>query len=441
MKSRKHHPAGWLLAGAAAVLFAAAPAVAANSGPQAANEADAANATAGVGARVTDRIGDHFVTFAGSEENADALVTGLHDGTAVSLTTTVSGQTRTTTFTPTGGAMSYRNVFLSLALAEAQLTKLGVADPTPAQIQAALVGGSVTTGAGSTATTTQLTGVLVLRGQSQNWTQIAQSLGVGLHTAVTLARAATDSAEAAEAGQVEESARTEGSARATDRLSDRFATFAGGEANAAALVTGLRNGTAVTLTTTADDQTTTTTFTPAAGAMGFGNVYLALFLAQQDLTRAGITDPTPAEIEAALDGGSVTSGTGSAAVTTSLTGVLVLRSRGQGWGQVAQALGVSLHPGMDADDAAQKMAAAKAAMAVNAVAAEDEHAESAPADVAAFEHADSARVAASAVMHPEVPMAASVHVPEVSTMRPVVPQMPHFERPEIPTRPEIPGRH
>ena len=38
------------------------------------------------------------------------------------------------------------------------------------------------------------------------------------------------------------------SAQAIDRLSDHFTAFAGSEANATALVTGLRNGTAINLT-------------------------------------------------------------------------------------------------------------------------------------------------------------------------------------------------
>ena len=415
MKSRTPHPAGWLLAGAAALFLTAVIAVRANPDPQGATETAAADATAGIGAQVTDRIGDHFVTFAGSETNADALVTGLHDGSAINLTATSNGQATTTTFTPDAAAMSYRNAFLALALAEAQLTKLGITDPTPAQIEAALNGGSVTSGAGSTATTTQLTGVLVLHGQKQDWSQVATTLGVDLHTAVTAARVATDAGETAEAGQADEMTRAQ--ARLVDRLSDRYTTFAGSETNATALVNGLRDGTAITLTSAVNGQTTTTTFTPTTGAMGYGNVAVALSLAQQDLAKAGVTDPTPAEIEAALNGGSITTGTGSAAVTTPLSGVLALRTQGQGWGQIAQTLGVNLHPHWGADMAAHAMVAA-------------EH----PEFAAAAAHADTV-----AAVHPNVPAPMTVRVPDGAAAHPQVPPMVHFERPEIPARPMLPG--
>jgi uncharacterized protein YaiL (DUF2058 family) len=56
------------------------------------------------------------------------------------------------------------------------------------------------------------------------------------------------------------------------------------------------------------------------------------------LTQQGITNPTPEQIQAALNGGSVTTSTG----TTDLKGVLQLRSEGKGWGQIANSLGFKL---------------------------------------------------------------------------------------------------
>src|SRR5262249_10870175 len=74
----------------------------------------------------------------------------------------------------------------------------------------------------------------------------------------------------------------------------------------------------------------------------------ALALAQFQLTQAGITQPTPAQLQAALMGGdvSVTTGTGDAAVTTTTTlkGVLTLRADGMGWGKIAQTVGTKLGP-------------------------------------------------------------------------------------------------
>lgn len=132
------------------------------------------------------------------------------------------------------------------------------------------------------------------------------------------------------------------------RLATHYSDFAGSDANALALVDGLRNGSPVTLKTTstvknADGTTSTvvtpTIFQPATHKMGYGNINIALALAQDELTKAGITDPTAAEIEAALNGGSITSTSGG---TQTFQGVLALRANGEGWGKVAQTLGVKL---------------------------------------------------------------------------------------------------
>ena len=147
---------------------------------------------------------------------------------------------------------------------------------------------------------------------------------------------------AKETATFETDASAQGNAQVTDTLAGRFAVFAGSEDNAKSLVTGLRTGSEITLTTTTNGQTTTTTFTPSAGTQGYGNVFLSLSLAEHELSAQGITQPTAAEIQAALNGGSVTVGTGADAKTVQLTGVLALRASGEGWGQIAQHLGVKL---------------------------------------------------------------------------------------------------
>lgn len=133
-----------------------------------------------------------------------------------------------------------------------------------------------------------------------------------------------------------------GSAQAA-HLAAKFTALAGSEENAAALVTGLRGGTAVTLTSTVDGQTVTTEFQPATGELGNGNAAISLALAQQSLSKAGITQPTPEQLVTALNGGTVT---GSDGTPTTLAGVLTLRAAGQGWGDIAQTLGVKLGPAM-----------------------------------------------------------------------------------------------
>lgn len=128
------------------------------------------------------------------------------------------------------------------------------------------------------------------------------------------------------------------------RMSSSFSTFAGSDANARALVTGLHSGSDVTLTTTNADGTpsTSTTFTPKTGKMGYGSTYIALALAQESLTQAGVTNPTNADRQAALNGGTVTTGTGDTARTVTLAGVLTQRAEGKGWGQIAQSYNVKL---------------------------------------------------------------------------------------------------
>jgi hypothetical protein len=130
------------------------------------------------------------------------------------------------------------------------------------------------------------------------------------------------------------------------RLTGSYTTFAGSNTNAQALVNGLRSGTAVVLVTpaTATTPATQTTFTPATGKLGYGNVNIALALAQTELKTVGITQPTAAQIEAALNGGTVIGPKGP----TLLTGVLALRAQNQGWGQISKTLGVKLGDVMSA---------------------------------------------------------------------------------------------
>src|SRR3546814_336247 len=110
------------------------------------------------------------------------------------------------------------------------------------------------------------------------------------------------------------------------------------------MVTGLRDGTDITLddvTTNADGTTTTTgtTFTPATGQMGYGNVKIALSLAEASLAQSGITDPTAAELEAVLNGGTLVMADGT---SIDLNGVLAARAAGEGWGEIANSMGFKL---------------------------------------------------------------------------------------------------
>lgn len=124
--------------------------------------------------------------------------------------------------------------------------------------------------------------------------------------------------------------------RYVKRIDARFGGFAGSSANLESLAVGLRHGSEITLTGSGE----TATFTPPTRPMGYGNVTRALDLATRDLAAAGIENPTPGEIQAALTGGTVSTPTGD----VTFRGVLELRSQGMGWGQIAHSIGV--HPGM-----------------------------------------------------------------------------------------------
>ena len=136
------------------------------------------------------------------------------------------------------------------------------------------------------------------------------------------------------------------------KIASNFNNFAGSEKNSLALVNALRNGTDAKLTyTTAPTKpggtptTTTVTYDPPTGKMGWGNVKISLALAQDALARAGITNPTGEQLQAALNGGSVTvknaDGTTS---TVKLQGILQMRADGMGWGEIAKASGTKVGP-------------------------------------------------------------------------------------------------
>ena len=109
-------------------------------------------------------------------------------------------------------------------------------------------------------------------------------------------------------------------AESQEQLVDQYTALAGSKENATSLVTGLRDGKQVTLTR----GTTKETFTPPTGKMGYGNVENALALAEASLKKQGITNPTPAQLEA------------------SVMDVLRMRADGKGWGQIAQSYGIKL---------------------------------------------------------------------------------------------------
>ena len=101
--------------------------------------------------------------------------------------------------------------------------------------------------------------------------------------------------------------------------------------------------------TTTPQTTTTTTTTSTTGTttptLNKGQTDIATSLAKAQLAQYGITDPTPAQMNAALNGGTITAvgtGTGTGTQTIVLKGILTQRAAGQGWGQIANGMGIKL---------------------------------------------------------------------------------------------------
>lgn len=141
-------------------------------------------------------------------------------------------------------------------------------------------------------------------------------------------------------------------------LVQRYKGLAGGsEDNAKSLIHGLRMKEKVVLvgpsmeppppppcipgsrfckptTTTTTSAMETVEFMPDTDAMGWGNVDVALALAEADLTAKSVATPKPRQLKAALVGGTVGG--------VSFDGILALRAAGAGWGDIAKSLGFEL---------------------------------------------------------------------------------------------------
>lgn len=127
--------------------------------------------------------------------------------------------------------------------------------------------------------------------------------------------------------------------QAAARVAAPFATLAGSAANAQALATALKTGTAATLTTTPSDAAATTSIVPPTKPMGWANVSHSLELAQFVLTDAGVVRPSTADLSAALVGGVVVVPGGK---SVALPGVLKQRAAGMAWSDIAQRYGTTM---------------------------------------------------------------------------------------------------
>lgn len=100
----------------------------------------------------------------GANANLQSLTNGLTTGAPITLTgTTAAGAPTTTTFQVPGGALSTFEASQALQFAGQLLASQGIANPTPDQVRAALLGGPVDAPAGPVT----LRGVLEGRGTAQ----------------------------------------------------------------------------------------------------------------------------------------------------------------------------------------------------------------------------------------------------------------------------------
>jgi hypothetical protein len=134
-------------------------------------------ATAGpladAGAMHMARLTEALTDFAGSPANAQSLVDGLRNGTAITL---MDPSNAPKSFTPVTKPMSWRDVRVALVIAQAELASAGIMQPTPIDIEAVLNGGT----AGSGNTMTIFTGVLTQRSSGLAWQQIALAHNVNI---------------------------------------------------------------------------------------------------------------------------------------------------------------------------------------------------------------------------------------------------------------------
>jgi hypothetical protein len=148
--------------------------------------------------RVTTKFASDFAAFVGSQDDAEAIITGLRTGTPITL----SG---TTTITPPTRPMGYGETYISMSLAKAQLAQYGITEPTPEQLQAAMTGGTITviTVGANGATTTQtvtLDGILTQRASGMGWGQIANANGFKLGQVISSMKSANKSLASTRAG-------------------------------------------------------------------------------------------------------------------------------------------------------------------------------------------------------------------------------------------------
>lgn len=153
---------------------------------------------------------------------------------------------------------------------------------------------------------------------------------LGMHSAL-LAFSLALGLPAASAGETNPTTAIGTSDNVEAKLSSEFAGFLGSPEQAHAVVDGLRQSTAFFYV---KPGTPDATIEPPTGTMGYGNVRIALRLAQAELSTFGIAQPSAEELSAILLGGEING--------APVDGILALRAEGMGWGQIARQYGMTV---------------------------------------------------------------------------------------------------
>lgn len=91
------------------------------------------------------RLSSQYSAWAGGKSNADAIVGGLRNGSSITLVTSGAGRNVSLAgFTP-AAPMTYGEIHSALSNAQRTLSRMGISQPSAEQIQAALIGGEITT--------------------------------------------------------------------------------------------------------------------------------------------------------------------------------------------------------------------------------------------------------------------------------------------------------
>jgi hypothetical protein len=120
------------------------------------------------------KIATHYAAFAGSQDNALALVEALRHGATVKLAPGAASESlvpAVAIIEPPAGGMEWEDVEKSLAVARGVLALANISHPTAEELEAALLGGDLRHADGETLA---LAGVLPLRAAGISWSEVAR---------------------------------------------------------------------------------------------------------------------------------------------------------------------------------------------------------------------------------------------------------------------------